>query len=295
MKRLTSCLVVLGALTMLGGQARAGWLPACTQAQVDLEAEELRVDGNFRWCPHPSVWLGQANGTYENLGAPVDWSDEFVLADLTGATVVAGATQKVVVKCHRVPRCQIDVAVVEEGSEYPAPVEQTGQTATMPLDPAPTGLDGDLQTGVTWPNPRFTDNGDGTVTDNLTGLIWLQNADCFGQKDWATALTDANTLNTGECGLSDDSEEGDWRLPNIKELQSLVHFGVANPALPDTAGTGQWTDGDPFSGVQPSNYWSSTSYADNTSNAWVLILYSGYVVRDDKSDTYYVWPVRGGQ
>ena len=36
--------------------------------------------------------------------------------------------------------------------------------------------------GVAWPNPRFTDNGNGTVTDNLTGLIWLKNANCFGKE-----------------------------------------------------------------------------------------------------------------
>jgi hypothetical protein len=36
----------------------------------------------------------------------------------------------------------------------------------------------------------------------------------------------------------------DWRLPNIKELQSLMHFGFANPVLSNAAGTAQWTEGD---------------------------------------------------
>jgi hypothetical protein len=53
----------------------------------------------------------------------------------------------------------------------PAPVPKTGQTPTVPLDPAPGGSDGNLQKGVAWPNPRFTDNGNGTVTDNLTNLV----------------------------------------------------------------------------------------------------------------------------
>ena len=39
-----------------------------------------------------------------------------------------------------------------------------------------TGQDGELQTGLAWPNPRFTDNGDQSVTDNLTGLIWTKDA-----------------------------------------------------------------------------------------------------------------------
>lgn len=43
------------------------------------------------------------------------------------------------------------------------------------------GEDASINKGVDWPNPRFTDNRNGTITDNLTGLIWLQNANCtFG-------------------------------------------------------------------------------------------------------------------
>ena len=174
----------------------------------------------------------------------------------------------------------------EGGGGAPAPVEKTGQTPTVPLNPAPAGSDGALQKGVAWPNPRFTDNGNGTVTDNLTGLIWLKNANCFGTRIWATALNDANTLNSGECGLTDGSAEGNWRLPNIKELQSLVDFGRSGPALPS---------GHPFSGVLSSYYWSSSSGADGTSNAWYLNLSIGYVYNDDKSDDDVVWPVRGGQ
>ena len=54
---------------------------------------------------------------------------------------------------------------------------KTGQTVSYAL-----GDDGDLQKGVMWPVPRFTDNGSGTVTDNLTGLIWLKDANCFGSQ-----------------------------------------------------------------------------------------------------------------
>ncbi len=63
--------------------------------------------------------------------------------------------------------------------------------------------------GVPFPDPRFTvNNPDGTVTDNLTGLIWLQDANCFEARTWAEALDDANTLNGGECSLTDGSAEG---------------------------------------------------------------------------------------
>jgi hypothetical protein len=158
---------------------------------------------------------------------------------------------------------------------------KTGQTTSYA-----TGDDGALQKGVAWPNPRFTDNSNGTVTDNLSGLIWLKNANCFGNQTWANALATANTLNSGECGLNDGSAEGAWRLPNIKELQSLVDFGRSIPALPSVH---------PFSGVQSSNYWSSTSNAGDTSYAWGLGLGVGFVYRDGKAFGCFVWPVRGGQ
>ena len=168
-----------------------------------------------------------------------------------------------------------------------APVEKTGQITFYA-----TGDDGDLEKGVAWPNPRFTDNGDGTVTDNLTGLIWLMNANCFGAKSWTDALSDANGLASGSCGLTDGSSAGDWRVPNIKELQSLIHYGFYIPCLPDTAGTGQWTEGNPFSGVQSGNYWSSTACASTTYSAWVVSLSSGRVGGGNQDYDDYVWPVR---
>ena len=58
-----------------------------------------------------------------------------------------------------------------------------------PADPCKgTGQDGEIQAGVPWPNPRFTDNEDGTVTDHLTGLIWLKNGNPFGTRNWDQAL-----------------------------------------------------------------------------------------------------------
>ena len=70
--------------------------------------------------------------------------------------------------------------------------------------------DGDLQLGVNWPNPRFTKNGDGTVKDELTGLVWLEDASCLGPMNWAEGLAAANGLfdgstvdpGGGDCSLS---------------------------------------------------------------------------------------------
>ena len=74
-----------------------------------------------------------------------------------------------------------------------------------------------------------------------------------------------------------------FRLPNIKELQSLIDFGEINPALPS---------GHPFTGVQSYVYWSSTSRAVITYYAWYLSMNDGYMTGGIKANDLYVWPVR---
>ena len=163
-------------------------------------------------------------------------------------------------------------------------VEKTGQTTSYT---AIGGEDGDLEKGVAWPNPRFTDNNDGTVTDNLTGLIWLRDASRFGYRTWYDALNDCNALADDGTNLTDGSSAGAWRLPNVKERQSLIDYGSYDPALPS---------GHPFSGVVSNDYWSSTTDADFTDDAWVVYLFYGYVYYYHKDDgSLYVWPVRGGE
>lgn len=75
---------------------------------------------------------------------------------------------------------KFNAGLVTETNGVPAPVAKTGQSVIHS-----TGDDGESQKGVAWPNYRFTDNSDGTVTDNLTGLIWLKDAMRFGAQDWA--------------------------------------------------------------------------------------------------------------
>jgi hypothetical protein len=164
-------------------------------------------------------------------------------------------------------------------AEFPAPVPKTGQTTIYR-----EGDDGHLEPGVTWPSPRFTDLSDGTVRDNLTGLEWVQVPHALsgnsGTLVWNSAIDLCSTL--AYAGHSD------WRLPSVKELESVVDYGRYSPALPG---------GHPFTGVKNANYWSGTTDAYRTDFAWGVNMDNGYVyyyyAKIYRSG--YVWPVRGGQ
>ena len=112
---------------------------------------------------------------------------------------------------------------------------------------------------------RFVVCGDGAVKDNLTGLFWLENASCFGGLSWADANIAAAQLSDGQCGLTDGSSPGDWRLPTIEEWTVIMDQATANgcsaPFVPDVVGTGCCGTGTcAFAGVQ-SFYWSSSTRA----------------------------------
>ena len=132
--------------------------------------------------------------------------------------------------------------------------------------------------------PRFTDNANGTVTDNLTGLIWLKNANSFSVKNWENAMSICKNLADDGSNLTDGSKAGDWRLPSAKEIQSLIDFNNYDPAL---------TSGHPFINIQATYYWTSTTYAGIDTLAWSAIIVNGYVYTNDKRRSYYIWPVRG--
>jgi len=124
--------------------------------------------------------------------------------------------------------------------------------------------------------------GSAAVLDRETGLVWEQSPTAPPTVPntfiFVTAQSHCNELTVG-------TRKG-WRLPTIQELASLVDPTQSNPALPA---------GHPFSNVQSFNYWSATTYAFFTGNAWVVNFVSGKVGPDDKSTLYFVWCVRGGQ
>lgn len=165
-----------------------------------------------------------------------------------------------------------------------AQIWKTGQTTSYK-----SGDDGDLETGVSWPSPRFSNHGNGTVTDNLTGLMWTKDANTPGPsacspatyRTWQEAVDHVACLNAhAYLGYTD------WRLPNRKELLSLIDWSQYDPALPS---------GHPFDNVQDQGYWSSTAYANYTDNVWdVIIPHGRSFARARTVSTDCVWPVRAG-
>jgi probable HAF family extracellular repeat protein len=168
---------------------------------------------------------------------------------------------------------------VSGGSSGPSAIWKTGQTTSYRA-----GDDGDFEMGIASSDPRFT-LGTGTeadcIVDKLTGLMWPKNANYFnGVKNWGDAIDSAGNLTL--CGHSD------WRLPNKKELRTLVNYSHYLPAL---------DAGHPFANVRSdSYYWSSTTSAYDATKAWIVNISGGASARDaGKNNAYYLWPVRAGQ
>jgi hypothetical protein len=157
---------------------------------------------------------------------------------------------------------------------------------------------------------RYVDCGNGTVTDNVTGLIWLKQWDCLGSDTYAAANQAAAGLKDGDCSLTDKSSPGDWRLPTRAEwLATIARAVVLNcvdadlggsggPSLTNDAGTACYGTGvgSSFAGVASSLYWSSAAFEINPLLAFVAVLAEGNVGVGNlnKLDALRVWPVRGG-
>ena len=162
---------------------------------------------------------------------------------------------------------------------------------------------------------RFADNGDGTVTDNQTGLQWEKKVAGSGcphcvndTYQWTSTGTAPdggaftsflNTLNGGTTGVGDcvssPSQPGgspqtggfnnhcDWRLPTLAELQTILDCSFGNPCISPIFGP---TTGD--------DYWSSTSFAGAPTSAWVVEFDDGFVFGNSKGLVHFVRAVRGG-
>lgn len=195
----------------------------------------------------------------------------------------------------------VDVAISGCGVPPPPPTTAfpaTGQTscwdsAGMSIACTGTGQDGDTLAGAPL---SYTDNGDGTITDNNTGLMWEKKTNCstpdttadphcyLNTYTWQQALDYVAALNN-ECFAG----HCDWRLSNVKELQSIVNYQQYSPAV-----SSAFNDCANGSCTSSSYYWSSSSYAYNPNSASFVYFYDGNVYASYKNGNGYVRAVRGG-
>lgn len=196
--------------------------------------------------------------------------------------------------------CDPALAACQVVASTPGRRLSSGQTScsdangtTVPC--AGTGQDGEDRTGL---GSAYTDNGDGTITDANTGLMWEKLCDDSSVHDrdttytWTAAFAKVGTLNAARFAGHDD-----WRLPNVNELQSLARYAGPAPAV-DTAfntGCASLCTVLTCSCTQPNRYWSSTSYGGATKNAWYVLFLDGSVSPlGVKTASFYVRAVRGG-
>ena len=140
---------------------------------------------------------------------------------------------------------------------------------------------------ATAPDSRFTDNGNGTVTDRATGLIWKQCAEGLSGAGCATGSVEAFTWQAALQRAADADFAGSslWRLPNKNELASLIERRCYDPAINARF----------FPNTPSSWFWSSSPHAGDSSRAWYVDFYGGFVDNYGKDDAGYVRLVRGGQ
>lgn len=203
-------------------------------------------------------------------------------------------------------QCAIDLTICEAtaaGQAFPA----TGQTTCwdsngieIPCDG--TGHDGDIQAGA---DLSYTDTGL-TIIDNNTKLEWMKqddnNGDCgsypgYLDKDcgfsWDEAFAFVAELNTQPCF----ADHCDWRVPNQKELQSIVNYENLNPAVSAEFDTecvvGCVVEVCSCTAVV-NGYWSSTSFVESRILAWGILYDWGFEFVGNKSFGLHVRAVRGG-
>lgn len=142
-----------------------------------------------------------------------------------------------------------------------------------------SGQDAEFRRGLPWPSPRFGPEG-GLVLDRLTGLTWPNDANLAGfPVTWQEALDYVAAMNREKA-----FGHADWRLPNRRELRSLMSHQSRNPALPE---------GHPFVNVFLGWYWTSTTAAINASYAWYVHMEGARMFYGHKEQFFLLWPVRG--
>ncbi len=237
-------------------------------------------------------WLARPENGFVGIAGNKYWSSTTASSETEKAWVIDFSDNGRDMVNKSLSYLTLPVRGTTDGS--PAKLWKTGQTECYDasgniVSCAGTGQDGEIQAGVSWPSPRFLNLGNETVKDNLTGLIWTANANTPGPTACGpgVAKISYDSYLFVQC-LNNYSYLGynDWRVPNRKELQSLIDHSQSNPALPA---------GNPFTGVGSGTYWSSDTYINQCNLGWAIDMNTGLVTESYKNPTnaLHVWPVRG--
>ena len=144
-------------------------------------------------------------------------------------------------------------------------------------------------TSTNYSDGRFTifNTNQDVVLDNDSGLMWTRDANVGGTMDWANAIT--------YCSNLTHATYSDWRLPSMTEFSRDEVQGATNGLIDEypSANEPALPLGHPFTSIQSSYYWSSTTVAVGSDLAWLVYLGYGYVDYGAKVTAFYVWPVRG--
>lgn len=159
-----------------------------------------------------------------------------------------------------------------------------------------TGQDGEVRAGGAL---AYVDNGDGTITDVNTHLTWEKKSGDSGIHDVNQGYTWTDALGTFIPALNAApgfAGHTDWRLPNYKELVSIVDLQTLNPAINAAFNTAceSGCSATSCSCTQSSYYWSSSTYVASPSLAWYVIFNTGDVNSIGKTTQRFVRAVRGG-
>jgi hypothetical protein len=293
-------------------------------AAANAAQTALSISGS-NYCAAPVVTFGGAALTVQTA------TPALITATLP---VFAPGTYYLVVSCGALAGRTV-YFYVTLGAQGPAgPAGAPGATGAQGSPgtsgaPGATGAQGPAgggsgAAGGCWVNgQRYADCGNGTVTDSTTGLIWLKDAACasLGTPDFATANAATAGLHAGQCGLSDGSAAGQWRLPTREEWlatlagpQGLIsQFEPAmcvNPPLTandgktcySAAAAGPGLNQHAFLNVAPLGYWSSSTYELDPTFAYLADLSVANLGTASAITPHFqinglflnVWPVRGG-
>jgi uncharacterized protein DUF1566 len=203
------------------------------------------------------------------------------------------------------------IVVVNAALHGCAPATATSTPTTSPsATPQPSATRTPTRAPTPTPTPRFVDNGNGTITDTTTGLMWEKQSDDGSVHDKDTRYSwslSGSTAPTGTAfttflpllNATQFGGHGDWRLPTLAELQTLVSRGAGSPGaplVPDAFNTNCHPGCSVLqcSCTTPLNYWTATVNAAYDQQAWYVLFNTGDSGVAFKTLEFYARAVRGG-